>query len=904
MADEKPIQEFLRKFGLPDDARGEVEELIKHESVSSVHRSPVHATLGPDAPKPITLLPHQLFQTWMPEPDRDSIPPQQQEMVPAEEDDVERVTLTDRFHDLGLIGTGGMGEVRRALDRDLNRVVALKIIRPELMRNPRAVARFVEEAQTTGQLQHPGIVPVHEMGRLLDGRLYFTMLEVRGRSFDEFIKDHHKNQDHEPTNGEIPVSFRRLIDIFLKVCEATAYAHARGVIHRDLKPSNVLVGAYGEVHVVDWGLAKILDRPDALVDLIPEEQVVTSRSQDASKATLAGTIAGTPAYMPLEQAMGLRDKQGPHSDVYSLGAMLYEALTGDPPYQGTTAEGVLRQVLQGPPAVPDDPHIPAELLEICQTAMQRDPEQRFPHGRALADDVAAWLDGAKRREHALELIDQARGKLNQIRRLRDRAGALHREADAYLEELGPIDPVEVKRVGWRRAEEASRLEQGADVLEAVVTQLARAALEHVPHLPEAHAFLADFYALRHADAEASGDTAGAEQFKVLLRAHDSGRYARYLKGDGLLTLDTDPTDAKVEIYRYEDEDRRYVEVPFGAPLRTPLREVELPMGSYLLEIRGDYRPPVRYPVYIGRNEHWDGIPPGGTATEPIHLPKGGAIGPDQIYVPAGWFWSGGDRLATNGLPRRRIWVNAFVMGRYPVTNREYMEFLDDLVGQRRVEDALRFAPRARGGTFGSEGPLVYGQDNNGNFYLQTDPDGNRWGRDWPVLLISWHGANAYVSWRSVQEGHHWRLPTEYEWEKAARGVDGRFFPWGNYLDPTWCCMRESHVARALPEEVFEHPSDESPYGVRGMGGNVRDWCRNYFTLGGPPVYEDRAILTPIHDPDSPVQYRAVRGGAWDGAVNDCRAAYRYGYLPDHRLTDVGFRVVHPYEPRDDQKDPW
>lgn len=194
--------------------------------------------------------------------------------------------------------------------------------------------------------------------------------------------------------------------------------------------------------------------------------------------------------------------------------------------------------------------------------------------------------------------------------------------------------------------------------------------------------------------------------------------------------------------------------------------------------------------------------------------------------------------------------------------------------------------------------MVYGQDDNGLFYLKTDTDGNRWGRDWPVLLISWHGANAYASWRAVQDGYLWRLPTELEWEKAARGVDGRNFPWGNFLDPTWCCMRESHYARALPEAVSEHATDESPYGIRGMGGNVRDWCRNYYTLGGPPVFDDRAVITPIFDPDSPVQYRTVRGGSWNGAENDCRTAFRYGHLPDARLHDVGFRIVRPYDAGD------
>jgi serine/threonine-protein kinase len=953
MPQDESIQEFLEKFGLPDDARDEVERLIRVESESVfLQRRSVYETLGPEAPKPITLYPHELFETWIPDPtdsvlpeddsfdelviqeDPDDLvqiedeepymppveevvelppepppelppePPLGPPQIPLPEPPVGSTVLSERFNDLGLIGIGGMGEVRRALDRDLNRVVALKIIRPELMRNTRAVARFVEEAQTTGQLQHPAIVPVHEMGRLADGRLYFTMLEVKGRNFEEIIIEYHRGRSAEPDESLSGVwSFRRLVDIFLKSCEAVAYAHARGVIHRDLKPGNVLVGAYGEVIVADWGLAKIMDHPEAMADLDDEDRIVTARSMDKTKATLAGTIAGTPAYMPLEQAMGLRDRQGPHSDVYSLGAILYEVLSGSSPYVGDTAEHVLKQVLQGPPPVPEGPEIPSELLEICMRAMERDPKMRYQDGRALADSVSAWLDGARRREHALDLVDQARTKLQQIRRLHDRANALKREARAFLAELSPTDPVEVKRVGWQREEEAQRLDQGANVLEVVVQQLARASLEHVPNLPEARAFLADLFQIRHADAESRRDPA-AEQYKFLLRAHDSGRYAGYLAGVGALTLVTDPPEAKVEFFRYEEEDRRLVEVPTGQTLTTPLVEAELEMGSYLLVIKTSYRPPVRYPVQIGRNQHWDGVPPGASETEPIHLPPGTELGENDCYVPAGWYWSGGDPIAANALSRRRVWVNALVCRRFAVTNREYIEFLDDLVAQRRQEDAFKFAPRARGGTFGSEGPLVYGQDTNGLFYLQLDPDGNRWGREWPVLLISWHGANAYASWRSVLDGLRWRLPTEYEWEKVARGVDGRAYPWGDFLDPTWCCMRESHTGLALPEAVEQHPLDVSPYGVRGMGGNVRDWCRNYYTRSGPPVYEDRAVITPIHDPDSPVQYRAVRGGAWNGATNDCRAAYRYGYLPESRLQSVGFRIVRPYEPSVSHRSSW
>lgn len=216
-----------------------------------------------------------------------------------------------KYVDLGLIGAGGMGEVRRVFDPELSRVVAMKIIRPELLRHKNVLARFVEETQATAQLQHPGIVPLYERGQLPDGRLYFTMKEVNGRTLGDVILSLHAAST---ADAWLPDSqgwtFRRVIDAFHKVCETLAYAHARGVVHRDLKPSNVMVGSFGEVLVMDWGLARVRGAlsHDSSAEYSP---VITDRAQDPAFATQVGHIHGTPAYMAPELARGEVDRLGP-----------------------------------------------------------------------------------------------------------------------------------------------------------------------------------------------------------------------------------------------------------------------------------------------------------------------------------------------------------------------------------------------------------------------------------------------------------------------------------------------------------------------------------------------------------------------------------------------------------------
>ena len=258
-------------------------------------------------------------------------------------------------------------------------------------------------------------------------------------------------------------------------------------------------------------------------------------------------------------------------------------------------------------------------------------------------------------------------------------------------------------------------------------------------------------------------------------------------------------------------------------------------------------------------------------------------------MPAGWSWSGGDPEAYTSLPRRRLWCDELVVARFPVTNQEYVAFLDALVASGREAEALRHAPRDRAAM--GEGPLVYGRDEAGRFVLRPDADGDVWPPDWPVMLVDWFGASAFAAWRATVTGRPWRLLGELEWEKTARGVDGRFYPWGDGFDPSWSCMLDSHSGRPLPAVVDTFPVDESVYGVRGLCGNVQDWCADPYRPEGPRRKGD--IVVSPERPETVADLTAARGnrgGHWGGTARNSRAALRHRDEPGSRSEDLGFRV--------------
>jgi WD40 repeat protein/serine/threonine protein kinase len=288
---------------------------------------------------------------------------------------------------------GGLGVVFLAQDTELNRQVALKEIQHLFADDATSRARFLTEAEVTGGLEHPGIVPIYGLGRYDDGRPFYAMRFIRGDSLkDAIARFHQADEDPRRDPGERALSLQTLLRRFLDVCNAIQYAHDRGVLHRDLKPGNIMIGRYGETLVVDWGLAKVTGRVDSAAHPGIEATLRPGLSGNSS-ATVAGQALGTPAYMSPEQAQGKLELLGPASDVYSLGATLYALLTGHAPVAGGDPGAALARVTAGdfPPPRAVNPRVPRALDAVCLKAMALRATDRYGSARELAADVERFL---------------------------------------------------------------------------------------------------------------------------------------------------------------------------------------------------------------------------------------------------------------------------------------------------------------------------------------------------------------------------------------------------------------------------------------------------------------------------------------------------------------------------------
>ncbi len=331
------------------------------------------------------------------EADRDGPALPSSEKLPTEAGDAGRYQL------LGEIARGGMGVVLKGRDVDLGRDVAVKVLLEKHCDRSEMLRRFVEEAQIAGQLQHPGIIPIYELGRLPDDRLYIAMKLIRGRTLASLLEGR-----ADPADERL-----RYLGIFEQVCQAMAYAHACGVVHRDLKPSNVMVGNFGEVLVMDWGLAKVI----ALGGVADEERsqrgqaerdaVHTLRTGSAADESHVGSVFGTPSYMPPEQALGKLDTLDERADVFGLGAILCEILTGLPPYSAPSGDEIYQQAaradLSPTLARLDECAADAELIALAKACLAAAPRDRPRHAGVVVASLTAYLAGVQERLKAAEL---------------------------------------------------------------------------------------------------------------------------------------------------------------------------------------------------------------------------------------------------------------------------------------------------------------------------------------------------------------------------------------------------------------------------------------------------------------------------------------------------------------------
>jgi len=831
-----------------------------------------------------------------------------------------------RYEEKGEIAKGGMGVILKVWDSVLRRVLAMKIIRDADGAPPgggdspavdeRDLARFLEEAQVTAQLDHPGIVPVHELGIDPLGRVFFSMKLVKGRDLRTILDlVFAEKEDWNET---------RAIGVILKVCEAMAYAHAKGVIHRDLKPGNVMVGSFGEVFVMDWGLARVEGKRDtkdlrlraedvALSSLKTDRRRERETNPDSPIITMGGTIVGTPAYMPPEQSLGAIEKLGPRSDVYAIGAMLYHLLARQMPYVPPGARLSVRAILEkvqlGPPTPLCDirKDVPPELAAIVEKAMQRDIERRYAGTMALADDLRAYLErrvvkayetgavaelkkwvernkplaatiaatllilvvslfvinGARLRadENAIEANRQKEEvlRLADVRRLQDLEVDATRFWPAYAENDTAIEE-------WLRRAKllVEHLPAHEDRLREIRTQ----ALPE-PEREEHPRSLAAEVALGYLDdGEATSSTA---RFESTTMAWQHGVMTDLV--DGVRALASDEVgwtattirslDRRLEFSRnvrqrtVDDQERAWREAVEAVRTSAVYSGLELTPEIGLVPIGAD--------PLSGLYEFWHFQ----SGERPKRGPDGRivrdeAMGIVLVLIPGGTFAMGSreeDQFAeVDELPfRERVSIDAFFLSKYEMTQRQW----------------LRFA----------------GENPSG---LRTETQQVRITLEHPVERMNWEEAVRLLFQMDLF------LPTEAQWEYAARAGQPGLWWTGN--DPSEIRKAENQDRIDPPDtadgDVWELHAPvgsrrPNPFGLYDVLGNVFELCMDAFCSYEEPPRPGDGLRPTTGRPSMVVR----RGGSWSESAKICRIANRDKLSPTSRYPNTGIRPARPLHHR-------
>ena len=769
------------------------------------------------------------------------------------------------------IARGGMGKILLAYDRDFRRRIAMKVMlsRPHLAAQS---SRFLEEAQATAQLEHPNIGPVYDIGLNADGNIFFTMKWIRGRNLGEIL-----------AAGEVEFTQIRLVQLLQQVAMGVDFAHHRGVIHRDLKPDNIMVGDYGEVLVMDWGLAKILGHTSAAgqvsaadLDEKARDQVVTSRAEKGVQ-TLRGAVQGSAAYMAPEQAQGDIDAIDARTDVFGLGTVLYAILTGElVVYEGVTLQEVLGKARRGEVVVPSqrtpERYIPPALEEICMKALAPRPADRFQSARDLHDRLQAYVEGIhdeeRRAAEAARLLGEADALRGEWERLMRAERELRQQEARLRGEIPAHGDAQAKESLWRAVEELKRAGEATSRLFNETTAAYHSVLRTQTTNESARKQLAEMYFDRMTFAEARGDREAASLYQGLVVQQHDPEYAELLGSEELVELRSDPPGAEVFLSRYEEHGVVLIATEPELLGETPLCR-GLPRGSYLIRLRKPGFTEVLYPAFLER---------GCGVDETIRLYVEGTI-PDGYLQIAGGHSVVGGMSSSAVLPRSRLRLKEFFAARFPVTLNEYCEFLTDYFPHAPLDDDQRYRMTPK---FDRQALVVQGADGvyrpNAELRGKTSETGLR--GDWPVVAVSWTGATEYCRWRSGQTGVALRLLEESEWERCARGADGRLYPWGNEFDWALCKGALSRAGQSSLEPIGSISSDVSPFGLRDMAGGVREFCQKARGAG----------------------YPLMKGGSWFHYLpavfsSESRMALQ---SDDMKSSDIGFRVGFETLPQREQ----
>ncbi len=820
---------------------------------------------------------------------------------------------SSRYQLLGEVGRGGMGAVLRIWDEDLRRTLAMKVVlgkedatkagdTPPV--DPKTLGRFLEEAQITGQLDHPGIVPVHELGLGADGRVYFTMRLVKGEDLRRIYE--HVETGHDGWNET------RALTVLLKVCEAMSYAHDKGVVHRDLKPANVMVGKYGEAYVMDWGLARVQGQQDrhdvriqpeaaASASVRTERRAARDDTPDSPLVTMDGDVVGTPAYMAPEQARGDVERLGPHSDVYSVGAMLYHLLARQMPFvpRGTrpSQHAVLMRLLEGPPRslVELAPRAPAELIAICGKAMERDTVRRYRDMNEIAADVRAFLE--RRVVKAYERGTWAETK-KWVQRNKPLAASL--TATFLVALLG---------VGWVSAKNAQleRAYRVADVARQD-TDTKNQRLIVSEREARVRGMIAELGYLESLDDHTYGHTPSREVPTADWWLERAQQLVRGTSDDSASNRGWSPglQDAKAELGRVRARALR--RAPAASDERVPLDEsvewqfasledtwwhgelVKLVEGLQLLANKVDLaEASVRSRAAVEAWTHAIDAILSSDKYQDTHWPNDKRLRPQLGLIPIGpdpesglWEFA---HLAT-GTPARRGADGKLILdsdvglvfvllpeGRVPDETDEHSD-------QDRSLTAMTLDP-----FFLSKYEMTHQQWTRLGGWRRFE-GGDQLDGLLPATDLSWNDCVAALSRLGWIE-----LPTEAQWEYGCRS--GTTTKWWKTNDvhelPTIANLRhgEDVEAHLIPIGRLR----ANGFGLHDMHGNVSELCLDAYSRDGIT----RRPGDGLNDvPDAPSRVR--RGGSCWCSPNTATASCRFGPTPGDRDDDIGLRPARGITP--------
>lgn len=848
---EVQLAELLRTVGTgrantDSDAIGEKSEVsgvgmsppsrLDDPSTRLGHNS-LRRTVGPPATAPTAA-------SIIDDPNKTLPPPfagPQVQLVP----DGGRELVAGRYRKVSILGKGGLGEVMACDDTVLQRTVAVKAGHQtgEVDQYSTKVI-LAREARIISCLEHPNIIPIYDAGVDSHRGPFYVMRQVTETSLEMIL--------HQRRRGEgnpHDYTLNRLLRYFLQVCNAVDYAHHRGVIHCDIKPANILLGDYGEVLLVDWGLAQSRNHP-------------------------LGVRGGTLGYMAPEQMDPLVQDLDWRTDVFALGAIIYEILCGVAAFEEArrsdlTAVGrdpLTIYKMPPPPSARDNRiEIPREVEETCMKAIATNRDDRLATVRELADAIEEWIEGSKQKERQRIEADKSADAGDEL------AERYHEFVESRPEKMTVFRALRADVVPWASPEDKQDLWDAEDIIKVTDALQVRTfhsavsayerALDAVPNHTRARRGLARLYWSELQRARQRGDALDQIAYEQLLREVDDGTFVRELQRDGTLELKINEHAGRVVLSKLVEHERRLVEGPSEPIAERSFARRSLPAGRYIVTAQvGDGPGTVSWPVSIDS---------GTLCRIEIDPPELCKIQYDnEVIIPGGRARLGGDPLSTESDELVVVELPTFVMQRCPVTFRDWFAFLDDL---RRRDEALvgRFVPRT------APARLTW-HLRDGVWTFETELP--RPGLDpmtLPVFGISAEAAEVYAKWLSEQQGLSWRLPTENEWEKAGRGTDGRIYPWGDHFDATFCKMRDSRPGPPCVEPVGTFEWDVSPYGVRDLAGGVADWC------------------IPDHRRTAPREPREVvaRGGAWCDWAIDCRLTSRRRSLATEHSVRAGVRLA-------------